>query len=311
MTIKFTIIIPHYNDVSGIKRLVGTLPQGDEFQFILIDDNSTCDVVELKSICSKNNIKFLLNDSGNKGAGACRNIGINHSLGEWLVFIDADDYFIDDNFSKVNSIVDSNDSDIIYFDPTSIYLDTGNKSDRHILYSKLVHNSIDSNDETIRYKYFVPWSKIVKRKLVIENEIFFDEVIASNDIMFSVKIGFHAKVIKATKEQFYCVTRQKGTLTTQTNKKVRQARLNVIIRYNKYLHQIDENDYQDSVFSIFKEYYKVIGKESIRSLLDLYLYYGLPFFPKTYHKYLYNPKLLLNRLLNKNINSHKNKEYLD
>lgn len=61
-------------------------------------------------------VKFLMNENGNKGAGTCRNIGIDSSDGKWLIFADADDYFMPELYTNLKEYVDKL-YDIVYFTP--------------------------------------------------------------------------------------------------------------------------------------------------------------------------------------------------
>lgn len=95
---KISIIIPHYNSTLSLKYLLSTIPDKPEIQVIVVDDRSTLDnerYDKLIKTVRRENILFLRNTSENKGAGVCRNIGLNYAKGEWILFSDSDDYFIE------------------------------------------------------------------------------------------------------------------------------------------------------------------------------------------------------------------------
>ena len=127
-----TIIIPHYNIPHMLKKLLDTIPVRDDIQVIVIDDNSNVELEFYASLIIKYpHVTFLTNETGVNSAGTCRNTGLNHATGRWVLFADADDYFTDDFLSIISEYVES-DYDTVYFSPTSIDLTTGNKSDRHV-----------------------------------------------------------------------------------------------------------------------------------------------------------------------------------
>jgi len=239
--IKLTIIIPHYNSPVLLERLLKTIPQTKEIQVIVIDDNSD-EIYKEKYLEIKKehniNIEYLCNYSNKKGAGSCRNIGLERVLGEWVLCADADDYFTEDFFEVIQKYLQASE-DVIFFKPTSVELDTGKLSNRHVRYEKLVEEYLRTpNEKTemfLRYKYYPPWSKLIKASLIKENNIYFDEVIASNDVMFSTKIGYNLNNFIASDEIIYCVTRSKGSLTMVISSDVFDSRLNVFINYNIYL----------------------------------------------------------------------------
>ena len=315
MKVLFSVIIPHYNDIDGLSRLLKSIPLEDAIQVIVVDDNSTnIDFSSLEMLCNDYNASLFKNTSANKGAGACRNIALSNAKGERLIFADADDFFTDGAFDVIKNTVkkpEAENVDVIYFSPTSIYSDTGELANRHVPYEELVDKYIKCQDQAIRYQYFVPWSKVIRKDFVEQNTISFDEVIASNDVMFATKAGSLAKQIFVSSDTIYCVTRQKGSLTTKTNNYVRNTRLEVLIRYNEYLYRLNMKQYQDSFYGIVKEYFKAMDSGSFKALVRLAATGKIPVLPRTYSQYLTSPSTLLKRLSNKKVSHHKDKKYLD
>lgn len=276
--INLSIIIPHFNSVSSLDNLLQTIPNLKDIQVIIIDDNSDEkykeELVKLKMKYSQRNIEFYNNDSKIKGAGACRNIGLKQASGKWLIFADADDYFLEDSFEVLKYYFTSN-YDVVFFKPTSIEIDTGKLADRHQAYARLIDNYLNnkslSTEIALRYSFHVPWSKLINANLVNKNNIYFDEVIASNDLMFSAKLGHCMKNFKVSKEIIYCVTRSRGSLTTTISHDVFDARLNVYIRYYNFL----KNNLSKDKFKRLNVSGKSILIQSIdlgvRKVFDVYL----------------------------------------
>ena len=223
----FSVIVPHYNSVFLLKHLIDSIPVEDSIQLIVVDDRSTEDISEAEHLVTARGGLFLHNTTGKKGAGTCRNLGLEHADGKWFVFADADDYFLDNAFDIMKRHADS-DADIIHFIPTSMNLETGKTSTRHTWYAKLVRRYLDDsteeNEMVLRYRYIVPWSKMIRGRMVKDAGIVFDEVIVSNDVMFSVKCGHYAKCVEAYDEKIYCVTKSENTLTTRHDEERFQIR---------------------------------------------------------------------------------------
>ncbi|MGJ9458088.1 glycosyltransferase family 2 protein [Oceanobacillus sp. CF4.6] len=232
-----SIIIPHYNSVKTLEKLLNSIPSLDNIEIIVIDDKSTIDSKiynQLTVSQEYKHVSFLYNDTNKKGAGVCRNIGLKHMTGKWVLFADSDDFFVEGFYQTIEKYFDS-DNDVVFFSPTSMEVDSKIKSNRHIDYEKKILDYIKSKDRIselkLRYEFPVPWSKLIRVSLIKENKIQFDEVIASNDIMFSAKIGYYSKKIDATDEVIYCVTKGKGSLTNNTSETVFDTRLKVRINY--------------------------------------------------------------------------------
>lgn len=239
--IDFSVIIPHYNIPDCLERLIESVPSKDNFEIIVVDDKSDKNLEQLSQLKEKykgTNCSFYDNDTDKKGAGICRNIGVSKAKGKWLLFADSDDFFASDMYETVMSCVDR-EEDIIFFFPTSINLDTGAESDRHTEFcaalSKYVNDPCEENELILRYQVVSPWSKLIRRSMVVENNITFEGTRVANDVLFCRKIGHFAKGIAVDERIIYTVTQRQGSLTTFIGKDAYMTRLGVFIRSTEYV----------------------------------------------------------------------------
>ncbi|WP_163583276.1 glycosyltransferase family 2 protein [Gracilibacillus saliphilus] len=242
--IRLSVIIPHYNSTETLSKLLESIPVNKEIQVLVIDDHSNEQekqkLQKIKEHCAHKNIHFLTNDPNKKGAGACRNIGLKKAVGEWVLFADSDDFFVDDFYNIVKQHF-STGFDVIFFKPTSVELDTGNVSNRHIKFANAVNDYSNTGDLkselTLKYRVVVPWSKLIKRNVITKNKILFEEVVSSNDVMFSARLGCCIKSFGVSNETIYCVTKSKGSLTTSIDNDKFDVRLGVFVRYYHFLQE--------------------------------------------------------------------------
>lgn len=231
MNIKLSIIIPHYESPDGLKRLLHSIPERDDFQIIIVDDHSTVDVSDIVSL--HKSAELLIQDQGFKYAGAARNKGILNAQGDYIIFADSDDYFVNGAFDLLEPYLKLK-YDVVFFNPVSINED-GSSSIRHLKYRKLITDFINLGKDNVLYEYFVPWSKLINRSFLITNDITFDNVIASNDVMASLKIGFYADTFHVTNDIIYCVVESSNSLTKQFSEEVVDSRFDVLCRYNEFI----------------------------------------------------------------------------
>lgn len=285
--VNLTIVIPHFNSPQYLRILLQSIPSRDDIQVIVVDDQSTMYLGEYETLSEeyeKKGVEFYKN-YGVKSAGTCRNIGLSHATGDWLLFADADDYFLEGVYEAVSAYFES-DYDIVFFPPTSVYVGTDQLSDRHIETAKKVYDYLKSSDWKntleLRYCYQSPWSKLIRRSLVVKNNISFDEILASNDVMFSMKSGYFAKKIIADPHVIYCVTMNKGSLTNRRGEDIFDVRMEVFFRRFIYLKNrlnSKELDYLDingriQFFQVLQNGY---GLKKAWILLKKYREFGIPF----------------------------------
>ena len=261
-----SIIIPHYNSINLLLRLLKSIPQKEDIQVIVVDDKSDLKEVEkLKFSEEFKKIEFYMNDR-KKSAGTCRNIGLEKAKKEWIIFADADDYFSENFYNILIKELDIK-KDIVYFLPYSVNSETYIEGNRHKHHEKLINAYFQNNiQDDINYKWIVPWSRAIKKKLIIDNNILFDEVIASNDVMFSLKLAAITKNIKVSNKTIYIVTFNNKSLTQTFTKEIFEARYNVLKRKNEFLKKNKKLKYVEGGYSLLKFSMKVNKKKFLEVL---------------------------------------------
>ena len=89
----------------------------------------------------------------------------------------------------------------------------------------------------LRFNSYSPCGKLIKRKFVMEYNLRFDEVIASNDVMFSTMAGFYAQEISTISTPLYCSTRNVGSLFFSPDIYKIKSRIKVASKLNEFLYQ--------------------------------------------------------------------------
>jgi glycosyltransferase involved in cell wall biosynthesis len=248
--IIFSIIIPHKNSPELLQRCLASIPRREDIQIIVIDDNSDNTKVDFDHFpgSGESFVEIIFTKEG-KGAGYARNIGLNHAKGKWVLFADADDFFTENAFETLFKYIDSS-HEIIYFKVTSCDSETLQPAKRDERFNQFIDDFIKHDKDAenmMRYKWQVPWGKMIKRELLIRKNIKFDEVIASNDVMFSLLIGNFASSIDSINHIIYCVTINRGSLTNSMNRDILMNRYTVSLRCNEFRRRYGAEKYQSSI----------------------------------------------------------------
>jgi len=256
--INYTFIIPHKDSPKLLQRCINSIPRRSDIQIIIVDDNSNEHKVNFKSFPGANeyNIDIYYTKEG-KGAGYARNVGLKHAKGKWLLFADADDYY-NTGFIKILDKYINTSYDIILYKVSS---NIQGKYDR----SKRINHAIDQykNDnitlKELKFMHWQPWNKMVSKRFIENNNIYFDEIPIGNDAFFSLTAAECTDNIHVIEDPIYCNTFNQESITYRKSCFQRELNLlDVNLRINKFLRSHGLAKFQmrliGKIISIFKDY---------------------------------------------------------
>ena len=238
---ELSIIIPHYNNWEMLVQLLDTIPTIDGIETIVIDDHSYNQKERLPKIKAEYpEVIFEINEENKKGAGTARNTGLSLATGKWLLFADSDDLFLEHFYETIEPYFYT-DFDLIYFKPFSFIENSSIESKRHVPYEKYIleylNNYSKKKEMRLRYKFLPPWSKLIRHSVVKDNNIKFEEVMYSNDVLFSAKVGYYSKNIAADDEIIYKIRERDGSLTSTLDEDKYIRRFDAWLDYVIFLKQ--------------------------------------------------------------------------
>jgi glycosyltransferase involved in cell wall biosynthesis len=238
-----------------------SIPDRNDIEIIIVDDNSDAEIVDFENFPGKNanNYKVIFTKEG-KGAGYARNQGIKYASGKWLMFADSDDFYEPGAFEILDKNLDSK-LDVLFFASTSRNSETLEVSNERRVYSNEMVLNFDEKEylTTLKIKYHnsAPWNKVIKRKLVINNEIRFDEIKMNNDVFFAINVGKHIQNYKVIKDKLYCFTFRDNSISTQ-QRPLQEENILLLnrIRTNQFYKSINEKKlcrpYAGILFTIYR-----------------------------------------------------------
>lgn len=213
---EYSIIIPHYNIPTLLRRCLDSIPLRDDVQVIVVDDHSKEENIQvLEELENDYPSVLFVYMKMNGGGGKARNIGLSHASGRFVLFADADDFFND----CLNDILDdykNSDFDIVFFKGNSVDTDSFEPANRADHLNRYVDDYLSGTDPEglhLRYKFGEPWARMVKLSVINENNISFDETLIHNDTAYSYKVGYYGKIMMADPRPIYCITVRKGSVS--------------------------------------------------------------------------------------------------
>lgn len=287
--LNYTIIIPHKNCPDLLERCVCSIPEREDVQVIVVDDNSDADK---KPQLSRKDVEVILLDAEHsKGAGRARNVGLQHAKGKWLLFADADDFYTDFISKILDKYACDEATEIVYLNALTF---NENSIEKPFKTNGLIMHYLRKEkgaELKLKYDVWTPWSRMVKRNIVQSNNLRFDELPACNDKMFCLFCSYYTKVMTAEQEFVYNYYKpSQGSQTDrQRNKEMLDGLLDVRCRtialYKsvgyKPIPSIAELLFNSiyskglSIYSVCHKYRVNLLKTHVSLLVDLYRFIRL------------------------------------
>jgi glycosyltransferase involved in cell wall biosynthesis len=204
--INYSFIIPHHNCPKLLNRLLDSIPQREDIEIIVVDDNSDED--KKPKVARSDVSVVLIPKEESKGAGHARNIGLDMAKGKWLLFADSDDYYEKDFISNLDEHINS-DADIVFFSAYVNYDIEHPQVNQEQNYIELIfQNYLESSKTELDIRRAamaanVPWNKMFKKQFIFDIGAWFEEIPISNDAWFVKYAGSKAAKIEIIKKRLY------------------------------------------------------------------------------------------------------------
>lgn len=202
----YSFIIPHHNCPNLLNHLLNTIPQRDDIEVIVVDDNSDEDK---KPQIRRSDVQLvLISKNESKGAGHARNVGLDLAKGKWLLFADSDDFYERGFLNELDKYKDS-DNDIVFFSAHVMYEPTHPERSNGINYIEKVYNRYVTSDKSeYEFRHFVmrtnvPWNKMFRHDFITEIGNRFESVPVGNDAWFCKFAGSKAKSAAIINQRLY------------------------------------------------------------------------------------------------------------
>lgn len=220
--IKLSIVIPVYNTEKYLQKCLDSIFMQNftNFEVICVDDGSTDNSLEI--LARYKDITVI--KQTNKGSGVARNLGLQQAKGEYVLFMDSDDWLVDGALEKIIHEAKNLDLDILIFGG-KIYSKGRLRCGRYSVnkipkkYRNRVFSKQEFKDEIFKFPS-TAWTKLYKRDFLIKNNIRFQEIFVGQDQLFFVDSMLKSERIAVLDEDLYCYwKRRPGSVTSNKHKK--------------------------------------------------------------------------------------------
>lgn len=305
-----SIIIPVYNCSKYISKCLDTIIEQSysNIEIILVNDGSSDNSLDFCKIYKKKDKRIRIINNDNHGVSYSRNCGIKASKGDYICFIDADDWIDKYYIEKLLNAINDNDSDVAICNYYSSYNHNNVQN---------INNNIDLDKSFIEFivdnNCWTPWAKLFKKEKI--EKLFDINVSSSEDLLFNFMNSKNLKRYKYIDEPLYYYRRKddnqfsiskvgKKQLTELEaimyiiNNSDGEIRKFAICHFISILHRIIFYDNKNKIKSFkdknyylskARKYYKELDKKSFSFKKNIKLFIMMKF--SIFYYFLYNFKL--------------------
>ena len=221
--IAVSIIVPIYNSAKYLDQCVDMLETQTlkQIEVIFVDNGSTDDSLEILERRKSGNLNMSILQEKIQGAGNARNVGFDHSVGEYVLFLDSDDIFDKKLCERAYAYAKFTDAEIVLFKANRINVQTNVMepmnwvlSRKYIPKGKAVFSAKDAEDDIFRLTVSCPWSKLFRREFIVEHNLRFQNLINTNDVLF-VRLALASANKISTLQETLVTYRFNETTSTQ------------------------------------------------------------------------------------------------
>lgn len=241
---KVSIIVPVYGVEKYIDKCLDSLIKQSlkEIEIIVVNDGTKDNSQKIIDKYVKkypDKIKSFIKENG--GQGSARNYGLEKASGEYIGYVDSDDFIEKDMYEKLYNKAKENNYDIVVCGNYNVSEDYQNKSIDTFI------NNYSTDLENIFFGKMAVWNKIYKRDILIKNKLKFKEKVWYEDLAFTLKAIINSNTFAFINEPLYDYLVREGS--TMNNSNV-QRNLEILDAFDDILSYIKHNKKEEYLSKI-------------------------------------------------------------
>ena len=234
---KVSVIIPVYNVENYLRECLDSVVNQTlkDIEIICVDDGSTDSSLEILKEYAAKDERIIIIQQENKGAGAARNTGLNTASGEYVYFVDADDWLSVDCLEKTYNKISANNADVCIVNMHH-YNDLTKEFTGYQYYDTSNYNVDENGIYTYKdfkhylFKRFYVFTKMYNREYLVSTGIKFPENVYYEDVLFHINSVISAnKVVFLFDKVYFYRSRRQDSFMNMIN--ISEKYLNDIFKY--------------------------------------------------------------------------------
>ncbi len=225
---RLSVIVPLYNAELYIEKCIVALQnQGlnnNDYEIIIVNDGSIDRSLEKARILEKKYTNILVIDQKNEGVGSARNKGLELACGNYIHFVDADDFMEPESYTALLPYAEMHNLDLLFFKLR--LLDKNLEAIRNELEIKANEKIITGKEAIANYKYHHSvCTSLIKKELIDANHLAFSECIWGEDILFITALLIKSERVSLVNQFYYNYIRYNQNAATCRKDDVHLSRM--------------------------------------------------------------------------------------
>ena len=261
MNCKVSVIIPVYNVEEYIVRCLDSIINQTykNLEIIIIDDGSTDNSPEICDKYAMADERIIVIHKENSGVSSARNKGIEIATGDFIGFVDSDDFLEPDMYEVLVSMITSDDIDIAtcgysmdYPDGKVVFMENEGKVPLYPVPVKDFLGYVYIRDKYRNVAGYIV-TKIIRASVIKENDILFDEnMVMTEDILFLAYVLMLSKKIVYTNKRLYHYFQRETS--AYHSYKLRIDSMGTLIAYERIAELFSENNVDENIIDYVKRF---------------------------------------------------------
>lgn len=215
--LKYSVIVPVYNTEKYLDRCVSSIisQSFDDYELILVDDGSSDGCPEICDHWAENDKHIKVIHQENGGQSTARNAGLKAAAGDYILFVDSDDYVSKDYFAKMEEY-DFPDGWLVY---TNLVVGTQKTNQRQVAENSEEMPIFDTLKYLLSSRTLNgPCTKKYSGRLIERHQLYFEDMVPAEDFIFSLRYALLCKKIKICNQAVYVNDQTNSCSTTRSRK---------------------------------------------------------------------------------------------
>lgn len=231
---KISIVVAAYNVESYIGKCLESLITQSirEIEILVVNDGSRDNTVEIADEFAKRDKRVKVISQENGGLSAARNTGIDHASGEFIAFVDGDDYLDKSMYETLYKKIVTDNVDLVVCGFKKVWLDgEANKLrekdyyfNQNLLNGDILENFLCRHDEP----FVVAWNKLYRTEIIKQNRLYFENRAFFEDVGFIPRYLYFCNSVEIVNEALYYYIQRDGSITRSYNSIIDESLINTM-----------------------------------------------------------------------------------